>query len=873
MANEINIQGLTSLNCDLAKRLPIDPKNGDEICDSRGNRYRFNGKTNTWIFIGAIHIPSTVTESTDGIITPEVFGKLRHVENIITNGVDFSQFKIFPGTEGYWYYFRSGDKSIKFDVEGEDQLRIEIDSGRFHQIISKRSCKGQFGEKGKTGGGGDVGDSSPAEAVFVPSDVNEDKIDFAIFTPIPLDKPISLRLLQCGDFDITNNCGNGETIKIANEEYQTLAKTQIEYFAELIKDFKSSVDNFTIEQLDNLKRFIANKSLGSFADVELSILLSKIRFMARETICDISTIAEEPDITILIDPKNNVPPTVTVRTEEFEIDEERTFAALKYDMDIGVLSGTVYLKKKTWKEFGKWCIKSRQSGPTGPDGEDGLCTLDIKEVSIDPRNIFTLCPIVNVRYDNNKDILYTLCSDIGTVSCADKIILTADSSDTTNENAVKSRFAAVIRSIDDCKNVTEYKVSFEEDDIPELTFSHWDPQPGCQTSRHYDRHKFDWFVDAEGRAKEGQNIPQWYGIDGDEVNCLTADYPNKIITASKPEEQCCTEDFFYCPNIQEAPAECGEDGDLSIEITPVVTTTTTTTTTAAPPPPTEGPPPPTEGYIARKVLRAQWSPGTDQGDCNTRKSRFDEEPFPFESGWPPDGYPCGWQDKGGWVHFYLTDQQIESWGHLFGKVTRGAGVGGGSRVPGGSIKLADGTCVQAGTVLPNIAGVTAGGHSGLRHGQFDAQFNEYFPTHAGGLPVYKGTACDDPSMSYYFVIQGRQYKRGCVDSPKPTCPNADERGYASPFVRVDGDGNVIDACFALSCCSDSSNDWEAQKVCVKDIVLVHDAPDGFTDPGYEYRLVDGKLRSVVSDPATTVHLLVGAYDSCDECAEAIGRYF
>jgi len=784
MADEIKIQGLTALNCDLAKRLPIDPENGDEICDDRGNRYRFNGKTSTWIFIGAIHIPSTVTESTDGVITPEIFGKLRHVENIITNGVDFSQFKIFPGTEGYWYYFRSGDKSIKFDVEGEDQLRIEIDSGRFHQIISKRSCKGQFGDKGTTGEDGDMGDSSPKELVFIPSDVDEDKIDFAIFTPTPLDKPISLRLIQCEDFDITNNCGNGETIKIANEEYQSLAKTQTEYFTELIRDFNSSVDNFTIEQLSNLKRFIADKSLGSFADVELSILLSKIRFMAHETICSISTIAEEPDITILIDPKNNVPPTVTVKSEEFEIDEERTFATLKYDVDIGVLSGTVYLKRKTWKELGKWCIKSRQTGPTGPDGEDGLCTLDIKEVSIDPRNIFTLCPIVNVRYDKDKDIIYTLCSDIGTTTCASEAILIAGSDGTTNENAIKSRFAAVIRSIDDCKDVAEYRISLKEDDIPELTFSHWDPQPGCQTSRHYDRHKFDWFIDTESKAKEGQEIPQWYGVVDGEVDCLTADYPNKIITASKPEEQCCTEEFFYCPNIQEAPAECGEEGDITIRVDSTATTTTTTTTTTTAPP----------------SLVSVYK-GTV---CNTSTEV---------------------------VYFHMTAQQAESWLSL-----------------PGSIKLQGGKCVQISTVTQVAPGEETGGHFGPGYGEAETQYLEYFSDCISCLPVYKGTACDDPNTSYYFTTL-QYYKRGSTGLPSAT-----ERGTA--------DDNISDRVIEIHCCADATQANAVHKVCVKDAVLVHDAPDGFTDN-----------IAIFGDPATTVHVLAHGYDSCNECGEAIAPYF
>ena len=585
MASEIKIQGLTALNCDLAKKLPINPKNGDEVCDNHGNRYRFNGKTDTWIYIGALLVSSTVTESTDGVITPEIFEKLRHVESVLANGVDFSQFKIFPGAEGYWYYFRSSNKFIKFIVEGEDQLRVEIDTGRFHQVISKRSCKGDLGNKGEIGDIGDTGDPTPSEVTFIPSNVDADKIDFAIFTPTPTDTPISLRLLKCEDIDITNNCGSGEMVEIVNEEYLALTKSHVEHFSGLISKFKSSTDNHTINQLDNLKKFIVDKSLGSFADVNLSIELSKLRFKPEDTKCRVSTIADIPEIEILIDVKNQTITTTTIN-QEFDIDEEKTFATLKYHEDIGVLSGTVFLKRKTWKELGKWCIKSKQKGLDGPDGSDGLCTLDIIKKSIDPRNVFTICPIVNVRYDSDKDVIYTLCSDIGSFACAEQVILAANSADATNENAVKSRFAAVIRSIDDCKDITEYRVSLEDDDVPELVFSHWDPQPGCQTSRHYDRYKFDWFEDIEDNVKEGMDIPQWYSP----TECLAADYPNKVITATKPEEQCCTEDFFYCPNIQEAPGKCdNSSADTTITIkttttttTEAPTTTTTTTTTRAP---------------------------------------------------------------------------------------------------------------------------------------------------------------------------------------------------------------------------------------------------------------------------------------------------
>jgi len=90
--------------CDTIKRLPSNPKNRDEVCDKFGNKFIYDAESDAWISKGLVKTPNVVSEDADGIITPETYSKLRYLDDLITNNlVDFSQFKIEPGTNGYWY--------------------------------------------------------------------------------------------------------------------------------------------------------------------------------------------------------------------------------------------------------------------------------------------------------------------------------------------------------------------------------------------------------------------------------------------------------------------------------------------------------------------------------------------------------------------------------------------------------------------------------------------------------------------------------------------------------------------------------------------------------------------------------------------------
>src|SRR5688500_3213307 len=114
-----------AITCNLP-RLPRFPDDGAEVCDKYGNRWFFNGEVATWISKGAIQSPITVTESNDGVITPTIYDQLSKLRTYVNTGVNLRPLKILPGRDAYWYYFRSSDKFLKFQPEGEDALRIEL---------------------------------------------------------------------------------------------------------------------------------------------------------------------------------------------------------------------------------------------------------------------------------------------------------------------------------------------------------------------------------------------------------------------------------------------------------------------------------------------------------------------------------------------------------------------------------------------------------------------------------------------------------------------------------------------------------------------------------------------------------------------------
>ena len=531
--------------------LPFKAVHGDEICDVYGNRYKYDAGQDAWISKGIITSPNVVTEDLDCIISPDIFDKLRKLEAYTRTDVDLRPFKLNPGTDAYWYYFRSSDKLIRFKAEGEDQLRIEVDKGRLYQILLKSRCPGKRGPKGDQGDQGDAGTSVPPEECFNPSDITDNKLDFAIFTPTPF-------VDFSGDIELPNN----HIPEISVRLYEIAAgpsvaiSSQLAYLETSYATMKK-YDSVNYSKFSNTRKIYQEISLGVRPQI------TNICGIPLSTVRSASTVTEsEPLVKIEVSPVDPQRITVSFRsdvpTNQQSID--KTLASVRFDPDTNIVCGSIYLPDGTlWNDLyvnqskGQGvCIKSAQKGPDGFSGDPGECRIRIVNCDIDSTNIRADCPIINVRLDCDSDTIYTLCANIIDSLCARYIILEPNSATLTDSTVLDSTFAAVEATLDECKRISHYQVNIEEDEIDQLVLPHWEPQPGCTKRRNFSRHKFNWIpATAVGRcAEQGK----WFSPN----NVRNSRFPWDIQAPSRPtEDECCQEPFFWCPNVQESP--CGDN--------------------------------------------------------------------------------------------------------------------------------------------------------------------------------------------------------------------------------------------------------------------------------------------------------------------------
>ena len=514
-------------------KFPKNPSNDTEVLDRYGNRWQYDLLSNAWISKGVIKAYSVATEEQSGLVTPEVFNKLQNLRTYSKMYDLKSSLKLNPGKDAYWYYFRSADKLIRFKPEADNILRIEVDKGRLYQILLKNQRVGPRGLVGDDGDPGDDGlpgltvcDNPSGEPEYEPSVIEGNRLDFAIYTPVPLVK--------------------GGPVELPNDHVPTIAVrifriTKIigSVAADQFVTFDSAYKNaLGAENYNHTRNIITNSIITAQGTSVCGIKLSRVYKIAPKTILT-------PAFTIDIDPVKGDVVSVST-TSQVLIDQKKTIESIRYNKDTSIVCGSIYLAKGSW-ESNTFTVRSRQRGPDGLPGEPGESTLIIESSNIDNSNIEANCPIVNVRYDEAQDIIYTFCSGLSNDVCVSKVAILNDMSSLTTGSILDSKFAAAQMILDECKYINIYQPEIQSSEIPELDFDVWEPQDGCVTQRHFDRHKFDWFANLKGTDCSP------YGV----YNSKSKDsFPYKIITANiPPEDECCQEDWFYCPNIQDGPCE------------------------------------------------------------------------------------------------------------------------------------------------------------------------------------------------------------------------------------------------------------------------------------------------------------------------------
>lgn len=531
--------------------LPVTATHGDELCDEYGNRFKYDAGQDAWISKGTISVPNVVSEDTNGVITPDIFDKLKKLEAYTAANTDIKPLKILPGIGAYWYYFRSSDKLIRFRAEGEDQLRIEVDKGRIYQILLKNRCPGVRGPQGDRGDRGNAGRSPLVEPCFNPSKVVGNRIDFAIYTPVPL--------YDGGPIELPNNHVPEISVRlyaIDTNNTITAQKTdesgQLAYLEATLAPIKAMRPEL-YNDFSKTRKIYQEISLGIKPQITsiCNIELSKVKGGDFD-------VQREPLVIAEIDPTNPKKITVSFRSDipSDAISLDNSLKSIKFDQETSIVCGSLFLPTGiSWKDLfpAGLCVKSRQKGPDGVSGDPGECRIRIVNCDLDTSNIRADCPIINIRLDCEDNTIYTLCADIVESICARFINIAANAAVISDGGPLNSTYAALEMTLDECKNVTQYKIELLEDEIPEVELPHWEPQPGCIKKRNFNRHKFAWIpLTAIGAcAEEGR----WFGPNGNRPSR----YPWGIQQPSTPpDDECCQEPFFWCPNVQDSPCASGE---------------------------------------------------------------------------------------------------------------------------------------------------------------------------------------------------------------------------------------------------------------------------------------------------------------------------
>lgn len=529
-------------NCDRNyPKLPNAPgvnniiSHGTEICDRYGNKWFYDAGQDGWISKGLIEAPQTVTEQQSGLISPDIFDKLEKLKVLVDSGHNFSPLKLSPATDAYWYYFRSSDKQYRFKAEGPDCLRIEVDRARLFTNLLKLRCPGDRGPTGCKGEDGNDGTPAAPEECYAPSNKTDVQIDFAIYVPTPIGidgsgariiakraPEISVRLFRVdAEYVDVGDC-------IQQEQSQLSALNQT-----------LSTDTVELSKFRAALQVLQDNSMGLQNSSSCDIPLSNVVRYNEDV-----RVAAFPSVEIWYDFAGDGEGTrVTVTNNPgIPLDVQATADTIQYDTSTGVICGSFILGSETWDDqAANWCIRASQRGLDGEKGEPGNCYIDIKECFIDDTNIVASCPIINARIDCDEDVVYTQCAELLVDDiCAENISLIAGVDDLTG-SAIESTYAAAEMTLDECKSIYSKNIEIETPDLPELDLLAWEPQPGCVTQRHFDRHKFDWIpTTADGDT--------WCDFSGEQPSL----YPGEIQTQSQPEQDnCCEDDWFWCPSVQE----------------------------------------------------------------------------------------------------------------------------------------------------------------------------------------------------------------------------------------------------------------------------------------------------------------------------------
>ena len=168
---------------------------GVVVIDGDGEQWQYSTKLNTWSRIGTYISVPVVTETVDGLVSPDIFSRVSAISKEVQNGLNFNFLKIYPHTAGYYYLFQSSNHTIIFEPESANDLRIEVSRPRLLSLLSQLKCPGDRGVAGIQGVTGIAGTPGQPEVKYAATMDGIALIIDATATST-IDTPISLRIFK-----------------------------------------------------------------------------------------------------------------------------------------------------------------------------------------------------------------------------------------------------------------------------------------------------------------------------------------------------------------------------------------------------------------------------------------------------------------------------------------------------------------------------------------------------------------------------------------------------------------------------------------------------------------------------------------------------
>ena len=485
--------------------------------------YEFNAEKNEWISKGVIPNPGAVSFQEDGLVTPDVFRKLSLIQELIEKGFDFSSFKLDSGNpDPYFYYFHSTDDLIKFVPE---------------KIAEPKEVRGA---------GNILGISAGSSSTTVTITTDATTFVTNAFAGLELET-------KYGSFEIISNTVNQIVVKGDNSTGFNETSLRV---GDRVKAVKTEKINHQLRiEIDKgrlYQKLVRNCCVGpkgaqgqqgdtgtsgEAASSEVFQLPSNVTDGSFSWNTIVNTPIDTPislrifregdDETIIIEvihPLDGTSPMILINDETISV--EVSSAEVEFRTTSNRFLGSLVVTAGG-DDIDTWRFKARQKGPKGKSGEAGKPFLEVIEQILDDTTIRGTEAIISMRKSALGDIIFfnnTLFTEIPVAN------LSAIDGDSISD-ILSDRFTAVQVTVREAKDIGFFQFVPSEFITPILDIPLWTPTSDCVQARRWSQYRFDWY------------------------NRSDPTYLFSITPTPKPPEQCCQEDFFFCPNVGDNPCE------------------------------------------------------------------------------------------------------------------------------------------------------------------------------------------------------------------------------------------------------------------------------------------------------------------------------